>query len=46
MAVAEGKNLNKSIFTYEGMEKNKNTFINKPILCAFPNGQIGDWNYL
>ena len=42
MAVAEGKNLNKSIFTYEGMEKNKNTFINKPILCAFPNGQIGD----
>ena len=33
MAIAEGKNLNKSIFTYEGMEKHKDTFINKPILC-------------
>ena len=42
MAVAEGKNLNKSIFTLEGMKVNKDTFINKPILCAFPNGQIGD----
>ena len=42
MAIAEGKNLNKSIFTLKGMELNKDTFINKPILCAFPNGQIGD----
>ena len=42
MAVAEGKNLNKAIFTLEGMKVNKDTFINKPILCAFPNGQIGD----
>ena len=42
MAIAEGKNLNKSIFTLRGMELNKDTFINKPILCAFPNGQIGD----
>lgn len=42
MVVAEGKNLNKSIFTLEGMKVNKNTFINKPILCAFPNRQIGD----
>ena len=41
-AIAEGKNLNKSIFTYEGMEKHKDTFINKPILCAFPNGQMGE----
>ena len=42
MAVAEGKNLNNSIFTLEGMKTNKDTFINKPILCAFPNKQIGD----
>lgn len=42
MAIAEGKNLNKSIFTLRGMEINKDTFINKPILCAFPNRQIGD----
>ena len=42
MAIAEGKNLNKSIFTLQGMEINKDTFINKPILCAFPNRQIGD----
>ena len=42
MAIAEGKNLNKSIFTLEGMKKHKNSFINKPILCAFPNNQIGD----
>lgn len=42
MAIAEGKNLNNSIFTLEGMKTNKDTFINKPILCAFPNKQIGD----
>ena len=42
MAIAEGKNLNKSIFTLEGMKTNKDTFINKPILCAFPNRQVGD----
>lgn len=42
MAIAEGKNANKSIFTLEGMQKHKNSFVNKPILCAFPHGQIGD----
>ena len=42
MAIAEGKNKNHSIFTLEGMKTNKDSFINKPILCAFPNQQIGD----
>jgi len=42
MAIAEGKNANRSIFTLKGMEAHKNSFVNKPILCAFPSGQIGD----
>jgi hypothetical protein len=46
MAIAEGKNANRSIFTLKGMEAHKDSFVNKPILCAFPSGQIGDWNYL
>ena len=42
MAIKEGKNLNDSFFTLEGMEKFKNTFIEQPLLCAYPRNLMGD----
>lgn len=42
-------NRNNSWFTPESMEKSKHTFVNKPILGYFENGDFvshnGDWNY-
>jgi len=42
MAIKEGKNLNDSFFTLEGMEEFKDTFKNTPLLCAFPKKFMED----
>lgn len=38
--IKEGLNLNNSNFLLEGMQKCKNTFKQKPILCAYPKDYI------
>lgn len=41
-AIAEGENLNRSSFSKDGMEKYKDTFRGKPLLCAFPKDKYAN----
>jgi hypothetical protein len=42
MAIKEGLNLNNSIFTLEGMQQCKDSFLGKPLMCAFPKDYINN----
>jgi hypothetical protein len=42
MCVKEGLNLNDSNFLLEGMQKSKDSFAQKPLMCAFPKNFLSD----